>query len=448
MKQALLIRLKPTGPWRYGPGDGATDRVDSFFRSDRLFSAITLALQRLGHLDEWLDATARRGEPSIALTSLFPFQAETLFAPPPATLWPPPPALVTAPSPLFLSKLRWRAAGLVPVSAIESILIGQPLLADQWVPDPDSGCLLRRDRPAVSPFRTVVRSQAAVDRLGQGSVHPYTATCVEFEPSSGLWCAAVYQDEAIRRHWDPLMRAAFRLLADTGFGARRSSGWGQTADPHFQSGAWPVVLMPKFAARASAVAADNGATNGSHYWLLSLFTPASGDEIDWKAGDYQVTVRGGRIESLAGSGQKKQLRMIAEGSVVGATQEPIGAAVDVAPDGFAHPVYRAGLAVALKLPVLDLSALPKVVETTPIPVDEGKLDVSGPEPDDVEATAEPETPTDPLSPEPASDATREPAVPPPDLVVELSDETRFSPGSIIELLKAYEREDEEPTDEV
>jgi hypothetical protein len=42
--------------------------------------------------------------------------------------------------------------------------------------------------------------------------------------------------------------------------------------------------------------------------------------------------------------------MIAEGSVVAATGEPVGAAVNVAPDGFEHPVYRSGLALALKLP--------------------------------------------------------------------------------------------------
>src|ERR1700685_3160297 len=62
-------------------------------------------------------------------------------------------------------------------------------------------------------------------------------------------------------------------------------------------------------------------------------------------------MRGGRVENGTAAGaEKKTVRMIAEGSVIAAHAEPAGAAVDVAPDGFPHPVYRSGLALALKLP--------------------------------------------------------------------------------------------------
>ena len=47
---------------------------------------------------------------------------------------------------------------------------------------------------------------------------------------------------------------------------------------------------------------------------------------------------------------KKQLPMIAEGSVVYAPAAPRGSAPDVAPDGFAHPVFRAGFALSIPLP--------------------------------------------------------------------------------------------------
>jgi CRISPR/Cas system CSM-associated protein Csm4 (group 5 of RAMP superfamily) len=87
------------------------------------------------------------------------------------------------------------------------------------------------------------------------------------------------------------------------------------------------------------------------HWLLSLFTPAPADAVDWKRGDYVVLSRGGRVESPAGSGElKKQIHMVAEGSVLFAVSAPRGLATDVAPDGFAHPVYRAGFAVAVPLP--------------------------------------------------------------------------------------------------
>ncbi len=42
--------------------------------------------------------------------------------------------------------------------------------------------------------------------------------------------------------------------------------------------------------------------------------------------------------------------MIAEGSVLYAVGEPRGAAADVAPEGFAHPVFRAGFALTIPLP--------------------------------------------------------------------------------------------------
>jgi CRISPR/Cas system CSM-associated protein Csm4 (group 5 of RAMP superfamily) len=73
--------------------------------------------------------------------------------------------------------------------------------------------------------------------------------------------------------------------------------------------------------------------------------------VDWARGNYTVLARGGRVDSPAGSGElKKQVRMVAEGSVVYSGSALSGAAADVAPDGFAHPVFRAGFAVAIPLP--------------------------------------------------------------------------------------------------
>ena len=42
--------------------------------------------------------------------------------------------------------------------------------------------------------------------------------------------------------------------------------------------------------------------------------------------------------------------MVAEGSVLVSSQAPVGSAPDVAPDGFPHPVYRAGFALAIPIP--------------------------------------------------------------------------------------------------
>jgi hypothetical protein len=57
------------------------------------------------------------------------------------------------------------------------------------------------------------------------------------------------------------------------------------------------------------------------------------------------------VESAAATGQlKKQIQMVVEGSVLYAASGLRGLAADVAPDGFAHPVYRAGFAVSVPVP--------------------------------------------------------------------------------------------------
>src|SRR5204862_4242953 len=97
-------------------------------------------------------------------------------------------------------------------------------------------------------------------------------------------------------------------------------------------------------ARESQPAADHA------HWLLSLFTPAADDRVNWRRGNYTLLTRSGRVDA---SGElKKQLPMVAEGSVVYAPVAPRGSAPDVAPDGFAHPVYRAGFALAIALPAV------------------------------------------------------------------------------------------------
>jgi hypothetical protein len=89
---------------------------------------------------------------------------------------------------------------------------------------------------------------------------------------------------------------------------------------------------------------------GEPHWLLSLFLPAREDAVAWGQGSYALVERSGRVESPAGSGElKKVVRMVAEGSVVCAQAPPRGTAADVAPEGFPHPVFRAGFAVAIPL---------------------------------------------------------------------------------------------------
>jgi CRISPR/Cas system CSM-associated protein Csm4 (group 5 of RAMP superfamily) len=344
--EALLIRLRPTGPWRYGPAGGASERLDDLYRSDRLYSAITLAMRQLGWLPEWLAATATSATPEIALSSLYPFQAETLFAVPPATIWPPAPNLVTAPSPLFLSKIRWSSARFVPLPVIDSLLSGQPILADQWIPDPGSGCLLRRDRPSSSPFRTSLRTTAAIDRGSRISRSPSRTGCAEFESGSGLWCVAQFSAEAAGE-WRPRIEGAFRFLADTGLGGRRNAGWGQMQAPEFRVGSWPALVLPKLAAMSESQPPRESNGAPASHWLLSLYSPGPHDAVDWSSGRYRLAVRAGYVEHLGTA--KKPNRLVTEGSVLVSANGITGAALDVAPENAPHPVYRSGFAVTVRL---------------------------------------------------------------------------------------------------
>src|SRR6185295_12064145 len=117
MPSGLLIRLRPTGPWRIGPDSGDRDRVDRIYHSDSLYSAVCGAMLRLGTLEEWLDATARAEEPAVRFSSCFPFQEDTLFVVPPRSHWPPPAS----------AKVRWKGAQFVPLGLVESLVAGQPI---------------------------------------------------------------------------------------------------------------------------------------------------------------------------------------------------------------------------------------------------------------------------------------------------------------------------------
>jgi CRISPR type III-A-associated RAMP protein Csm4 len=583
MNPGLVVKLRPTGPWRIGSDSGARNRVDVIYHSDTLYSAITSAMVRLGVLDEWLDATARGAAPAVCFSSCYPFVDEIGLVVPPRSIWPP-----TSPA-LMSSRVRWKSARFVPLGVVQALISGRILEDHHWTLDGPSECLLPVGRSG--PFRTSVRYNAAVDRL-TGMSERHSTACLEFRPGAGLWAIVGFADDAARDRWSNPLKTAFRVLADSGFGGERSRGWGRSETPEFVEGTLPEMILgrvpaqpekpvveeplaaevrapqslaalevesvsepspvppieppvqepspvpaveeppleqppveepparppspdpepvlpvpepqapepliaaegplpqqtaepaakpeppiatepappepepvgeapiesprPEAAPESDAVStevrveaapleaplelepaatleapieaaradlapeAEPSATadaavetapsepvptpessapaevpveaappeatpeleqlaspetqvefappeaspeheplpvpavptSKAHpHWMLSLFTPAPADMVDWGRGNYSLLSRSGRVESPAGSGElKKQLQMIAEGSVIYAAAPPFGSAPDVAPDGFTHPVFRAGFALAIPLP--------------------------------------------------------------------------------------------------
>lgn len=367
LNPGLIVKLHPAGPWRSGPDSGARNRVDPIYHSDSLYAAVTAAMSTLGLRDAWLDATARRPQsPAVRFSSCFPFQGDTAFVAPPRSIWPPPMGV----SPV---KTRWKSARFIPLPLVAAVLAGQPLQEDQWTVDGASECLLPVGQPG--PFRANVRWSAAIDRL-TGNSERHSTACIEFRRDAGLWAIVSFSDGDARARWSELVRGAFGLLADSGFGGERSRGWGRSAQPEFVEGNLPALVLGESPASlpsdsptdfpADAAAGESPArpldetpapqlsppdAPVTEHWLLSLFTPGPHDAVDWKRGNYTVIARGGRIGSPAGFGErKKQLQMVTEGSVLVAGDALDGAAPDVAPDGFAHPVFRAGFALSIPLP--------------------------------------------------------------------------------------------------
>jgi CRISPR type III-A-associated RAMP protein Csm4 len=441
MNPGLVVKLRPAGPWRIGTDSGARNRVDLIYHSDSLYSAVASAMARLGSLDQWLDATARiratarNSAPAVSFSSCFPFLDEIDFVVPPRTIWPP-----TSPA-LMSARVRWKSARFVPLGVVQAMLAGQALDGNHWSLDGASECLVPAGRPG--PFRTGVRWSAAVDRL-TGAAERHSTACIEFRPGAGLWTIVSFQDEAAHRRWLEPIKAAFRLLADTGFGGERSRGWGRSEPPEFADGTLPdlvlgaapqkpapeplvtevtvtelIVAEPAppgtevliVAEQVTALApltlglwppaADEPPVTepsppeseapiaaepvmeaaplapgpwppapavqppapAVQHWLLSVFTPAPDDAVDWRRGNYVVLARCGRVDSPAGSGElKKEIQMVAEGSVLCAASPPRGSAADVAPDGFAHPVFRAGFALSIPLP--GAASLPGAAEVS------------------------------------------------------------------------------------
>ncbi|MBL8217379.1 MAG: hypothetical protein JNK87_42050 [Bryobacterales bacterium] len=423
MFPGLLVKLRPTTPWRIAADTPGRERVDSLYRSDSLYSAVTLAMQELGHLEEWLAATATAPEPAVRFSCAYPYFHSTLMVVPPRNLWPLPPS----------PRVRWKAARYVPLHVVE-MLLNDPdakLREDEgWKVDADSECLLPASPSGkqYGPFRVSMRHTTAVDRLTGVADQSVATACLEFAPDAGLWFTAVFSSEEAHAKWAGPLKAAIRLLADSGFGGERSLGWGRSAAPVITEGNFPQMLLktplplPAAAVVAPAapvveaavapvveepvteVAAESVPTEESveaaapvegegepapeaeaaaepvveaappepepelvpaapvaepeppapvsvqAYWLLSLFSPAERDAVDWSRGAYAVLERAGRTGGVHGAGAlKRSVRMIAEGSVL-VSQGPLrGAAPDVAPDGHPHPVYRSGFALAIPI---------------------------------------------------------------------------------------------------
>lgn len=142
-----------------------------------------------------------------------------------------------------------------------------------------------------------------------------------------LWFVLRTTDDAQRAR----LLAALRLLADTGLGGLRTHGSGTFA---FEIRAVPADL------------ADGLKREWPRAVLLSLAQPTPEEAARLDTSDdaqYTLVRRDGFIDGTPE--RRRETWMLGEGSLVPA---PLGGRVlDVRPDGFPHPVWRSGLALAV-----------------------------------------------------------------------------------------------------
>jgi hypothetical protein len=82
-----------------------------------------------------------------------------------------------------------------------------------------------------------------VDRLDPGKYEVHRTACLEFAPNAGLWFVAEFAGPEARLAWEPRVVAAVRLLADSGFGGRRSIGWGHADIVDVQDGSLAELVL-------------------------------------------------------------------------------------------------------------------------------------------------------------------------------------------------------------
>lgn len=412
MSPAFLVRLRPTTPWRTGSDTGERERTGAIYHSDALYSAVCSAMERLGRLDQWLAATAgAAGEPAVRFGSCFPFVGGTLYFAPPRHLWPPsapgrqrwkgarfvPRSIVERliagkgieeerwtvdPSSQCLLGVDRRGVAQAPFRIALRGSVAVDRLDTGAVAAHSLACL--EFAPDAGLWFTVLFASAEARSLWG----PAVTAAVRLLADSGFgggrsrgWGRAE-MPEILEGELPGL------LLRVDGAGSAAQTKPAVVSEPPPESAAAietpPIVAEPPAeepappppeAEAASELAAEPPIAMAAEpaaspavepvveaipvarppaaeaFWLLSLYSPAPGDGIDWQRGAYSIVERDGRVESAHGWGSRKQsLRMVDEGSVLVAASDPVGAAADVAPQGHPHPVYRAGYAVSIPIP--------------------------------------------------------------------------------------------------
>ena len=359
-----LYKLQPPpgGGFHFGQQGLELEESRVVFPSDSLFAAMvaTIAEQEGSSAVDTFVQPFRQGQPPFCLTSVFPIAGSLPLLPLPhlpihtqakderqreALLPRKFNKKVRFVSPLICQKLcaaaemdtyltaengRFLQNGAIWLTAAE-----QTLLPDAWHSfEPEA-----LNQQAVWQQGSVPR--VTIDRLHNSS-NIYLMGRVTFNQACGLWVGVQYEDTALIERTESLLHH----LGDRGIGGERSNGYGA-----FE----PVKLAYQWPSWTEG--------NGYHL-LLSRYLPTQA-EVRPALQDGDKTLIAYRLVTVGGwlatpyqpHLRRKQISMLAEGSIVGDNVR--GYMADVQPkwQDFPHPVWRNGFALTLPAKALEPEAV-------------------------------------------------------------------------------------------
>jgi len=331
------VHLRPRGAFHLGERGIGYEETAEWIHADTLFGALCAAWVVL-YGEDALTAdllpprpVPREWTPPFVLSSAFPYAGSVRFFP--APLLPPP-----VPDPAAWSDVAWvsdslfRAwvrrepldesvrlhGGAVAMARPEAEMLAQELEDRRLVTDPGSVRLWAQERVA----RVTLDSTSHASQL-------WHFGRLQFREGCGLFFLM-----RILRVKEERLRAALRLLGDTGIGGDRSAGHGlfeadwSAFDPPWQS-----------------------PPEARGFVTLAPVWPRADQLVELLADGcrYRLVTRTGWIGSaLPSPYRRKAVRMFAEGSVLGGDPHRLwGTLADVTPEATPepiHPVYRWGVA--------------------------------------------------------------------------------------------------------
>lgn len=362
MAPLTLYELRPRSATGFHFGEQGLELETSriTFPSDSLFSALvaTIAAQEGAEAAETFLRPFVAGDPPFLLTSLFPYIGELPLLPLPQLRLRPAEAV----PPKFSKDVQFVSPSIfAQICRAESVAAFLP--PDEEKETGDEGRFLQENavwisaaeqvklpdrwkgfKPAALNHQQVWHQgnvpRVVLDRVSSSSTI-YQMGRVTFNEGCGLWLGVDYRDEAHRTRLESLLRH----LGDRGIGGERSNGYG----------AYELVVENPLALNDLP---EQG--NGPHL-LLSRYLPTL-DELDNlrdPRAAYRLVTVGGWLQSPDGQSlRRKQLTLLAEGSVVGG--KVLGRVEKVTPDknGLpdsvnppSHEIYRSGLTCTVPVTV-------------------------------------------------------------------------------------------------